>query len=368
MVEAVGVEHIAAFASRRPPHAEYQGAPVYDLLGGWVGRVSTGLLRRCGLTSLADHCADAWTNRVVRRAIRQTRPETIFVQFANLALPLAPTLKEFTGPVFVHCHGVDVTWEKFEPPPPQPIEKRWINYRQRVVEMSRFARFLANSDWTVQHLQAAGMPADRIERKYLGVPVPPPCPHPVREMLRVLFVGRFIDCKGPDVTLRAFEQVADNMPGVELKMVGDGRLMDECRRLAQQSRHRTRIHLLGPLRFDKVQQLMQEADIFTAHSCQGPQTHQVEAYGVAFVEAMAYGLPVVTGAAGGPCETVVDGQTGYLFPPGDIDAHAAALLRLARDPDLRRKMGAAGRERVIELFSDQKEREQLRAILGLEDS
>ena len=356
MVDAVGVENISAFASRRPPRKRHQGVPVYDLLGGWAGRVSTGLFRRAGMKASADQCANFWMNRVIRTAIHQTQPDTVFVQFANLALLLAPTLRDFSGAVFVHCHGVDMTWDKFEPRPPAPTEKRWLDYRQRVVEMSRFARFIANSKWTAQHLMAAGMPPDRIDLKYLGVPVPPTCRRGVRESLTVLYVGRLIDFKGPELTIQAFEKLANKMPDVELKLVGDGNLMAECHQLKENSRHRERIHLLGALQFEQVQQLMNEADIFTAHSCQGAQSHQFEAFGVAFVEAMASGLPVVTGAAGGPCETVVDGETGFLFPPGDIDAHAAALLTLAQDPTLRSRMGDAGRQRAIELFSTQVER------------
>jgi glycosyltransferase involved in cell wall biosynthesis len=72
---------------------------------------------------------------------------------------------------------------------------------------------------------------------------------------------------------------------------------------------------------------------------------------IALLEAMAAGLPVVATAVGGTPEVVVEGETGFLVPPRDPEALAEAILRLLREPDLRRRMGEAGRKRVAEHFS-----------------
>jgi len=71
---------------------------------------------------------------------------------------------------------------------------------------------------------------------------------------------------------------------------------------------------------------------------------------ISVLEAMAAGLPVVASRVGGIPELVVDGETGLLVPPRDPQAMAAALRRLVDDPDLRRRLGAAGRARAEELF------------------
>jgi glycosyltransferase involved in cell wall biosynthesis len=86
------------------------------------------------------------------------------------------------------------------------------------------------------------------------------------------------------------------------------------------------------------------------------------------VEAMAAGLPVVSGESGSLPEIVTDGVEGFLIPPGDVDAHADALLRLARDPDLRARMGMAGWARVRKDFSLDAEIRLLREFFGLEHS
>lgn len=76
-----------------------------------------------------------------------------------------------------------------------------------------------------------------------------------------------------------------------------------------------------------------------------------EGFGVACAEAMAHGKPVVASGVGGLLDLVVDGETGILVPPGDVNALRAALRRLLEDPALRRRLGANGRRRAEERLS-----------------
>ena len=89
-----------------------------------------------------------------------------------------------------------------------------------------------------------------------------------------------------------------------------------------------------------------------------------EPYGLANVEAMACGVPVVAVAQGGPTELCVQGETALLVPPGDPRATADAVLSLLRDPERCRAMGAAGRERAEKLFD---RRQCVKALEALYD-
>jgi len=71
------------------------------------------------------------------------------------------------------------------------------------------------------------------------------------------------------------------------------------------------------------------------------------------LEAMALGLPVVASAVGGILEQVAHGETGLLFPPGDREKFAEALIKLAGDPQLRKALGDAGKQRHRTLFSEE---------------
>src|SRR5205814_3709756 len=76
-----------------------------------------------------------------------------------------------------------------------------------------------------------------------------------------------------------------------------------------------------------------------------------EGYGVVARQAMAHARPVVATAVGGLAEAIVDGESGLLVPPGDIEAPRAALARLLGDTELRARLGTAARERVRERYS-----------------
>jgi glycosyltransferase involved in cell wall biosynthesis len=117
-----------------------------------------------------------------------------------------------------------------------------------------------------------------------------------------------------------------------------------------------RLRLLGYR--DDVPDLMAAADIFVLPS-------RFEALPMSVIEAMLSGLPVVASDIRGPAEQVVREETGLLVPAGDPRALAAALWRLATDPQLRARMGTAGRVRALERYDEAKVLARMLDLLGL---
>ena len=95
---------------------------------------------------------------------------------------------------------------------------------------------------------------------------------------------------------------------------------------------------------DDVERVFAAADVVVCPS-------QFESYGLSVVEAMASGKPVVSTRRGGPSETIVHGETGYLVDPGDAETFARYVIELLRNPDLKARMGAAARARAVDKFS-----------------
>ena len=140
----------------------------------------------------------------------------------------------------------------------------------------------------------------------------------------VLFVGRLSREKG----ILELVQAAD---GMTLVVAGDGPLRDRV----PQARGFVPRHELGPF--------------FERAAVVAVPSHR-EGFGVACLEAMAHGRPVVASAVGGLLDLVVDGETGLFVPPRDVPALRAALERLLGDAELRERLGAAARARVREHF------------------
>jgi sugar transferase (PEP-CTERM/EpsH1 system associated) len=150
-------------------------------------------------------------------------------------------------------------------------------------------------------------------------------------------VGRLDPIKDHATLFRAFEMLRERHPLARLVVVGDG-----PERVRLEGAAGEGVIFLGN-RHD-VSQLMGMLDVFVLPSLN-------EGISNTILEAMASGLPVVATAVGGNPELVVDGDTGALFPVGNVERLAACLEFYAENPDVRRAHGEAGRCRVVESFS-----------------
>jgi len=156
----------------------------------------------------------------------------------------------------------------------------------------------------------------------------------------ILNVGRMVPAKAQDVLLEAFAQLGDEFNGWRLAIVGDGRLEEDLRTRAASLGMEGRVEWHGLVHDPYV--LYRSATIFALPS-------RVEGTPNVLLEAMSCGLPVVVSdGAPGLLELVEDEVTGLVVPVNDPVALASALRRLARDGELRRRLGEAARERISE--------------------
>ncbi len=150
-------------------------------------------------------------------------------------------------------------------------------------------------------------------------------------------VGSLTPEKGFSVLLDAMPSVVERFPQATLYIIGDGPLRSA---LEQQGRERA---LAGAVRFvggvDDIRPWLQSFDLFVQ-----PSLH--EGQGIALMEAMASGRPVIASRVGGIPEVVIDNETGILVPPGDPEALAASICALGADERRRRQLAAIGRARV----------------------
>jgi glycosyltransferase involved in cell wall biosynthesis len=165
-------------------------------------------------------------------------------------------------------------------------------------------------------------------------------------------VAALVPHKGQKHLIDAAALVVRRVPDARFVIAGEGELRPSLER--QIKEHHLEKHvLLAGFRPD-VLSLHKAFDVFAMSSVS-------EGLGTSLLDAMACGRPIVATTAGGIPEVVVDGQTGLLVPPRDHQAMADAIVRLLSDPELRKRMGAAGAARARTKFSaDRMVRETLR--------
>jgi glycosyltransferase involved in cell wall biosynthesis len=159
-----------------------------------------------------------------------------------------------------------------------------------------------------------------------------------------------IEVKGLHVLAAAADRILAPRPAAHLIIAGDGPMRPEIERLASQASTRDRIHLTGALPRARVAQLLADADVFVNPGIID-STGRAEGLGITTIEAMASGLPCVGSRIGGIAETIAEGETGFLVPPGDPDELSRAVGRLIDDQPLRKQMGDAGREMARRRFT-----------------
>ena len=160
----------------------------------------------------------------------------------------------------------------------------------------------------------------------------------------LMYVGRLSPEKGVDTLIHAFAQVADRLPQVQLALTGDGTQRDELEDLARSLGMEARIEFRGWAKPDDVPRIINSVTAIALPSL-------TEGLPLVAVQAAQMGRPLLGTTAGGIPEICVDGETGLLCPPRDVDALAANLLRLFGDPPLARSMGAAARRRSENEFA-----------------
>lgn len=232
----------------------------------------------------------------------------------------------------------------------------WQVAGERKRRMTRLAGMLChavvvNSRATAAVLRQAGIPEHKVHLAPCGVSQP--TNRPSRDEARrrlglpasafvISTLALLVPGKGIADLIEAVARMPDPGGDIRLVVAGDGPARRELERLAA-SRLAERATFLG--RVPDTADVYAAADVFALPS-------YLEGFGLVYIEAALHGVPSIGTTVGAVPETICDGETGLLVPPGDVDALAIAITRLRDNPDLCRQLGAAARARALARFTD----------------
>ena len=265
-----------------------------------------------------------------------------------------------------------------------PFKPYWNENREyrrrhvnRVIEGERWllgnsAAILANSGEIVREIDTAykvqlassGLPLEVVPHGIASVPKTLPLTEATAPggPLKLLFVGRLEERKGPDTLLSALALLPRTVPPLELSLLGQSpgeqdAFVRELHALAAKARvqlPQLSLNFVGYVSDAELELAYAGCDIFLAPS-------RFESFGLILIEAMRWAKPVVACDIGGMREVIDHGDSGLLVPPGDPQALALALKGLIDDPARRQAVGRRGLQRYEERFT----RQQM--ALGLQD-
>ena len=251
--------------------------------------------------------------------------------------------------------GRIVTFVRIDPTRYGTAGKIWLSAARLVsnelVAVSHFIQSLLGERYSTQLIY--GQPS--IDN---SVVAQPDLAHPL-----FLFVGNYIQGKGQEVAIEAFNRIAARYPAARLRFVGGDMGLEKNRafkawleQLAEEGPARERIEFAGPSN-DVARHY---ATAFAAINLS-----ESESFSITCLDASAVGLPVIASRCGGPEEIIEDGITGMLVPVGDPAEAAARMAWLLDHPVEATAMGAAGKALVVERFAPEQAKAALLAALAL---
>ena len=172
--------------------------------------------------------------------------------------------------------------------------------------------------------------------------------------------------KGHDEILKALPAAIARVPDLFYAIVGGGDNVPRLKQLTESVGVGKHVIFTGEITDSELATLYQRCDVFVlpARTVIDNRQPKGEGFGIVYLEAMAFGKPVIGPNHGAPVEVIEHGKTGLLVDPSDSAALAQALIYLLSHPDKARKMGDAGRKRVTQQFSYQRFRERLQELIS----
>lgn len=284
----------------------------------------------------------------LERVLRREQPTTVIFGHLDLNLyPLALLLTDLQVPYGILAHDVEI----------YRSSARINDLVRRGMMLKRAKWIAANSHHTKSLLEEWGIPASRI--KLVHPPISAEaieasahaersCRH--EDRLKLVTVCRVVKAKGIDIVIRALAILKVKGIPFRYDIAGDGEYRQSLEELVRDLGLTDSVHFLGSVSDAGKWRLLKDSDVFVMPSRVDPKV-QHEGFGIAFIEAAAFGVPGVGSNAGGIPDAIVDGVTGMLVPQESHEKLADALRFLYLNPERLRDMGRTARERARSQFS-----------------
>ncbi len=282
-------------------------------------------------------------HKFIHEVLEKIRPTVILCHFGYTALRVLPSARYHNTPLVVHFHGRDLSVLLQNNDYVRNLRKSLEHFSSSIVVGKHQYRLL---------MEKFGVPESKINLIPCGVPTDEFTPKPDfkgNQVIRFISVSRLCEEKGHIYSLKAFSNIEKFFSNVAFSIIGDGPLRAELQQFINRSNLQSKVIIEGFKNPEYVLKQLRSSDIFIQHSIES-KSGWIEGFGVSIAEASSVGLPIIATAYGGISDQVIDGITGYLIEPKNIEMMADRMRELILHENKRKQMGISGRNRMIEFF------------------
>jgi phosphatidylinositol alpha-1,6-mannosyltransferase len=312
-----------------------------------------------------------------KKIIKQEKIEKILCGHLPIAGPLAFFIKRtYNLPYFIFTHGLEIF-----------SIKKLGKQRQGLFKtvMQEVEKIIATTDFMANYLKKEyGIKNEKIVKIPPGIDSKIFKPFRNDEMSETNFVrnnrfrfaqsvtpntkiiltcGRLVVRKNHISVIRALPKIIKEIPNILYLITGQGPEEQNLKNEVKKLHLENYVKFLSAVSQEDLPALYNLAHIFVMPARDIPEKGDIEGFGVVFLEAAACGLPCIGGQSGGQGEAIENGKTGLLVNPESIDDVASAILKILKSPNLAKKMGETGRNRIIKQFNWKLQTDKLKNIL-----
>ncbi|SDE81250.1 Glycosyltransferase involved in cell wall bisynthesis [Dyadobacter soli] len=274
--------------------------------------------------------------------LKRDKIDVIHAHFGPSGIEMLPVAQKLGIPLVVSFHGIDAAPAMLDNKAYADKISEVIEYAKAVIIVS--PHFIDTLDLKRFSSKVHLIPYGTDEQKFLPAEIPD------RDKVVIQHVGRLVPKKGVPDLIKAFATLCSRYDNLELRIIGDGPEMPMCRELVDQLNLGDKIALLGSKPHQVVNEQMKGADIYVLNS-RTDDKGDMEGLPNSILEAMSMEKAVVSTYHAGIPQAIQDGENGLLVKERDNEGLAAALDKLIRDKELRRRLGVAARKTVIAGFT-----------------
>lgn len=302
---------------------------------------------------------------IIKKYIKNNNIEVLLV---GQILPLGTVawlLSKFIDiPYIVFTHAMDITVpQKY--PRKKWLMKRVLNSSEKIITVSRYTKYellkiiKGRSQRKIEIISPApnitpkkfpNLDINSLKQKY-------------QDNRILLSVGRLVERKGNGVVIKALPTILKSVPNLKYVIIGEGEHKSRLKKLIAELKLEDKVIFKSELSDQEVAQYYQLCDLFIMPSREMPN-RDVEGFGLVYLEANSFSKPVIGGKSGGVEDAIIDGETGFLVDPEDIDMIAGSVVRLLKNQSEASRLGNNGRNRAGQEFTWASKASQLSKILA----